>query len=234
MRRLASSSLVLLAACGASEPAGDPDAALLPPVADAAGGTVFDARPPAPDAATADCPDGLPESFGNLGAATANKNFIGEHHNVFIDLADDERWFFAMNLHPGRGIFAGGVVPGTYELTGPDTDYQYCAACLNLFARYPEEHEDYSLHMFPGKGTLVITSVQPDGDREVSGYMEDVYLQAIKIVYDDEGDSCSAPGNSAEDPACVNTLCLGPDGSENCGRQVVLAGCSTSIARMSF
>ena len=38
-----------------------------------------------------------------------------------------------------------------------------------------------------------------------------------------DSESC---GDDIEDPACVNTICL----NNECGRQVGLIGCSTSIA----
>ena len=80
-----------------------------------------------------------------------------------------------------------------------------------------------SQHMFAQKGTLIIDSI--DGD-EVHGHLEDILLGAIEIVYDDEGEPCG----DIEDDVCVNTICLNND----CGRQVGLVGCSTSIQRLDF
>src|SRR5690606_37519758 len=170
---------------------------------------------------------------------TANKNTTPynpspeapiQHHNVFVDLDDNARWFFAMNLYPGRGIFADGVKPGRYELMGADTDYQYCAACLSLFADWDQTEGGPSLHMFAAKGTLLIDSVNADG--HVSGSLKDVLLTAIDIAYDDEGVACSPndDGTVSDVPECVNTICL----SGHCGRQVNLVGCDTSIDAMSF
>src|SRR5688500_5759335 len=102
---------LFLLGCGGGS-FGDPDLVDASPPALADGEPVADASPMPADAATVDCPNGLPASFGDLGSVEANKNDIGGHYNVFIDLDDNPRWFFAMNLHPGRGVFAEGMAPG--------------------------------------------------------------------------------------------------------------------------
>lgn len=223
---------MVLVACGPQGPEGasPPDAADAPVVPDASGGGgPADARPPAVDAARVECPPGLPASFGDLGTVVANKNDVSGTYNVFVDLDGDPRWFFGMKLRPGSGIFEGGVVPGTYVLEGDDTDVQFCSACLNLFADLDSVEGGPSLHMTALKGSLTIDSVVGD---EVSGRLDDVLLSAIRIVYDEQGIACTpnADGTVNDVPECVNTICL----SGHCGRQIELAGCQTSIARMRF
>lgn len=174
-----------------------------------------------------ECPPGLPSDFGDLGFTTTTKNFISDSSNVFARLQGNERWFFVINLYPDRGIFSEmGIAPGTYVLGGSDLDYQYCAACIILFADEDEEEGGPSLHMMPTQATLVIDSVTQDnnGNPIISGSVEEVALRTIKITYD--GDTC----NDIEDPICVNTICLGNE----CGQQTPQPGCTTAIGRMSF
>lgn len=227
MRSRSCAVLLAVAGCTASPPAGAIDSGTAPWI-DAAPDVIADASPPGPDARSVECPPGLPDSFDAAGNSAPNRNATPldppyEHYNVFVDLDDDPRWFFAMNLYVDRGVFAGGVVPGKYDIAGEDTDYQYCSLCLSLFADEDEVEGGPSQHMFAQKGTLVIDSVSGD---EVRGHLEDILLGAIEIVYDDEGESCG----DIDDPVCVNTICLNND----CGRQVGLVGCSTSIQRLDF
>lgn len=77
--------------------------------------------------------------------------------------------------------------------------------------------------MFAQKGTLTVDSVSGD---EVSGHLDDVLLGGIEIVYDEESQRCG----DIDDDVCVNTICL----NNQCGRQVGLVGCSTSIQRLNF
>jgi hypothetical protein len=228
MRSMSCAVLLALGACTASAP--DPGAidSGFSSWIDAEPGVIADASPAGPDARTAECPPGLPESFDNSGNSAPNRNATPldppyEHYNVFFDLDDDPRWFFAMNLYVDRGVFGAGVVPGKYDIAGEDTDYQYCALCVSLFADKDTTEGGPSQHMFAQKGTLIVDSI--DGD-EVHGHLEDVLLGAIEIVYDDEGEPCG----DIDDDVCVNTICLNND----CGRQVGLVGCSTSIQRLDF
>lgn len=215
--------LLALVGCTASPP-GTVDSGYLP-WTDGQPDVIADARPPGPDAQTVECPPGLPESFDAAGNTITSKNGppTFDTYNVFADLDDDPRWFFAMNLYIDRGVFAGGVEPGKYDIAGEDTDYQYCSLCVSLFADKDEVDGGPSQHMFAQKGTLVIDSVSGD---EVSGHLEDILLGAIEIVYDDEGESCG----DIDDESCGNTICLNND----CGRQVGLVGCSSSITRLDF
>ena len=218
----ATAFLVLLGSCGPSNdvsfdagpPVGDTaDARIAPPPA-------VDAMPP-DEAPQADCPADLPADFGTLGLVETTKNDIGGHLNVFSNLLDDERWFLAMNFHPGRGIFAGGISPGTYVLAGPDLDVQFCALCINLFADHDNTPGGPSQHMVPRAATVVIDSVV---GAEVSGRLEEVEFSAIDVTYD--GMACG----EIEDPICVNTICL----SNSCGRQTNLQGCVTTVGTMDF
>ena len=217
--------LLAVGACTASPPAGAIDSGFSPWI-DGAPDVVADASPSGPDARMTDCPPGLPESFDASGNVITNKNGppTFDTYNVFADLDGNQRWFFAMDLHDGRGVFTGGLAPGKYDIGGEDTDVQYCSLCVNLFADRDETDGGPSLHMFAQKGTLIVDSISGE---EVSGRLEDVLLGAIEVVYDPDSESCS---DDIEDPVCVNTICL----SNQCGRQVGLIGCSTSIQRLDF
>lgn len=232
--RLVSSFAVFLAACGANGQGDLPSSDASPSRPETDGSTGDgddspDAGMAEPDAARTECPPGLPASFGDLGLVETTKNDIGGHYNVFARLNGNQRWFFAMNLHPDRGILAEDGLIGVHSLEGDEVDLQYCAACIDLFADLDSVEGGPSLHMFPLKGTLTIDSV--DGV-EVSGSLDDLLLGAVEVVYDDQGVACTPreDGEVGNLPECVNTICL----NNHCGRQVRLAGCETSISHMEF
>lgn len=204
---------------------------------DAALGSAIDARavdaaPLRPDAKSVACPPGLPTSFGNLGTVTATKNGPGspamfDSYNVFVDLQNNPRWFFAMNLYENRGIFVNGFqLNHTYAIMGDDTQEPLCSLCINLFADLDTTPGGPSLHMFAESGNLILTAESADQIR-VSGRLEDIILPAIEIVYDAQSVSC---GDDINDPACGNSICL----NHHCGRQARLDGCETSIKSMTF
>lgn len=167
------------------------------------------------------CPPGLPSDFGELGQVVTIKNFSGDHYNVFSNLQNNERWFFAMEFASGQGIFTDGVVPGTYVLAGDDLDMQTCSLCIDLYADEDAVPGPPSRHMVPKQATVIIDSVIGD---EVSGRLEEVAFIAIDVTYD--GISCG----DINDSVCMNTLCLG----NKCGQQTLLSGCTTAIGSMDF
>jgi hypothetical protein len=204
---------------GEGAPAGDDDS--IRPDARTA-----DAAPIPPDAKMVACPPGLPDSFGTLGAITTTKNGPGspamfDAYNVFAKLQGNERWFFAMNLD--EGAIAAGQ---TYDIAGDDADVAHCTHCVNLFADLDTTPGGPSLHMFARSGRIIVTSLSADKTK-VSGRVEDIMFDAIEVVYDSQSTTCS---NDINDPVCDNSICL----NNECGRQSVLAGCTTSIKGMTF
>ncbi len=216
----------LVGACGPTmtggdgTPAGDDEQELRPDARQA------DAAAIPPDAKIAFCPPGLPDSFGTMGTITTTKNGPGspaayDSYNVFARLQGNERWFFAMNLD--EGAVAAGQ---TYDIAGDDTDVSHCTHCVNLFADVDTTAGGPSLHMFARSGRIIVTSLSTDKTM-VSGRLEDIMFDSIEVLYDDESTVCS---DDINDPVCDNSICL----SNQCGRQSVLAGCTTSIKSATF
>jgi hypothetical protein len=223
-------ALLALSACGPTAPQ----------MADAPEGGGSGKRDAAPgdsqmvsiDAKTVACPPGLPDSFGQLGTLTTTKNGPGspamyDSYNVFSRLQGNQRWFFAMNFYKGRGIYAGGFMLNTaVDIQAPDNDETTCSLCINLFADLDTTPGGPSLHLFGREGKVKITSQSSD-QTSVSGTLEDIILEAIEIVYDAQSTPCS---DDINDPVCGNGICL----NHQCGRQQLLAGCSTSIKSATF
>lgn len=66
---------------------------------------------------------------------------------------------FIVELFSGFAPFANGIAPGTYEITGDQTDYNLCGACVGVFANLPNEQAPEMVYTAQA-GTLVITSVE--------------------------------------------------------------------------
>jgi hypothetical protein len=185
-----------------------------------------DAAPIPPDAKMVACPTGLPDSFGTMGTIATTKNGPGspamyDSFNVFARLQGNERWFFAMNLEEGA-VTAGQ----TYDITGNDADVAHCTHCVNLFADVDTTPGGPSLHMFARSGRIIVTSLSADKTK-ASGRLEDIMFDAIEVVYDSQSTTC---GDDVNDPVCDNSICL----NNECGRQSLLAGCTTSIKTATF
>ncbi len=73
--------------------------------------------------------------------------------------------FIRLELFGGFGAIAGGIAPGTYSITGDDTNYATCGVCLRLFGDASQTSAD---DYFATSGTVVLTTVS-SGSGSASG-----------------------------------------------------------------
>ena len=66
---------------------------------------------------------------------------------------------FVVELFGGFAPFADGIVPGTYEITGDQTDYNTCGACAVVYADLDEAAGPGMIYTAQS-GTIVVTSVE--------------------------------------------------------------------------
>lgn len=104
-------------------------------------------------------------NFGNAGAlqGTAQANtaatFIAYYGELNTDPMQD---VLSIQLYAGYGVFTGdaGVRPGTYTLSGDETNFATCGACVQIFADVnPDGGAGGERYMATG-GTLTLTSTQ--------------------------------------------------------------------------
>src|SRR5688572_10464292 len=84
------------------------------------------------DAPAAQCL--VPNAYGALGAKTGNP--MGQVPNTLVVVLDagpprDSLFFRLVN---GKGVFAGGVVNGTFTIAGVEAQYANCGLCLTIIA----------------------------------------------------------------------------------------------------
>ena len=133
-------ALVVLAACGDS---GDPQLIDAPPLADAP----YD---------TSRC---LIQGFyGALGAKSGTTAQGPSTSTIVLDAGPPRDSFF-LKLNAGKGVFSGGLAPGSYTLSGADLDFNACGACVNIVADIGMMGP--SKFYFATAGMLVLTSTQP-------------------------------------------------------------------------
>lgn len=195
------SSLLLAAACG-----GD-DGDTVNPSIDASNN--IDA-PTAIDAPQANCTIST-ANFGDKGALQGNAIFRpGQMAN---SANDDELDFFAaleaapptdflqIQLYAGYGVFGtGAVTPGTYQLTGDETNFATCGACVIITTDVTQNSAGDN-YMATG-GTLTVTTAGTANGQMLVGSLSNVTLTHVNI--DDTtgettavGDGCNTQITSA-------------------------------------
>ncbi|HEY4057980.1 MAG TPA: hypothetical protein VGM39_15300 [Kofleriaceae bacterium] len=121
-----------------------------------------DAAPDAPVDAVNLCP--APLSFGTVTArAPQAVNESGPPADIkYSDNLDAAATpdIFKLVLIDTRGVFAGGTAPGSYTISGAETKYATCGACVEIFANV-DASNNFAAFYLAQSGTLTITSVTP-------------------------------------------------------------------------
>ncbi len=138
--RAALAALLVLAACGDSDPVIPVDAA-----------------------ATADAPYDTARCliigfYGNAGAKTGTTSLGATTSTIVLD-PGPPRDSLLIKLNSGKGVFSSGLANGTYTLAGADLDFNNCGACINIVADIGNMGP--SKFYFATGGTLTLTATQP-------------------------------------------------------------------------
>lgn len=160
---------------------------------DGSGGPDPDPDPVGPDAGTDPVPTGcaLADSYGDLGASMGGAAVLGDQQDMpgssvltlggalNQDAAPD---VFQMQLWEGYGVFTGGFVTGTFDLTGAEANILDCGACVTLLGDVNTQTGQAVLGLVANGGTLTITAVDktPTTGR-VTGSISNVTLREISV-----------------------------------------------------
>jgi hypothetical protein len=176
-----------LAACGGGGDDG-------PTLVDADDTTPPDAANTTPDAAPVQC---LADDYGTVtpmqqGAQT--DNLTTPMYIVYEAGLNADTDVLSVQLYPGFGVFSGGAIaPGTYELTGGETQYETCGACVLVYTNFDGMNTQGTPYLATA-GTLTITSVSPN----LAGTLSNLTFQSVTILdaapytSTPAGDGCTA------------------------------------------
>ncbi len=97
--------------------------------------------------------------YGALGALTGTTSQGPTTSTIVLDPGPPRDSFF-LKLNTGKGVFAGGLAPGTYPLTGAELGSTTCGACVNIIADIVTGQGPTKFYFATG-GTLTLTATQP-------------------------------------------------------------------------
>ncbi len=157
---------VCLAACG-SDPAA-PDAM---PMADA-----YD---------TARCL--IKGDYGALGSVTGTAGTMGGVSMTATLDAGPPRDTFFLKMVAGKGVFAGGIMPGMYSIAGVDTEYLNCGLCVHIIADIVAGSGPSKFY-FAQSGTVMLTSTSGT----IAGSAQDLALVEIDLGTGQPVGTCTA------------------------------------------
>ncbi len=116
------------------------------------------------------------DDYGELGDVSGTADAIADQL-LFAGLVDDECGervvHLSIKLINGRGVFADGIAPGSYVISGAERDPATCGACVRL--------EVSAMCYFASAGTLVLSSTEVD----LAGTLTGARFQPISCVTDE-------------------------------------------------
>jgi hypothetical protein len=192
---LLTSSLSLVACGGGTKTTADAKViATVDGGADAATGT--------PDAPAAACTVST-ATFGDKGALTGSAFFTANAAGVADDVLEFDgplesaspSDIVSIQLYAGVGVFANGIVPGTYPLTGDELNYQTCANCVLVYTNVDATNTaGDGVYMATG-GTVTITATGTKVGDTLTGTITGLTFEHVTIdanfLSTPVGDSCT-------------------------------------------
>ncbi|MGC4116555.1 MAG: PPC domain-containing protein [Myxococcales bacterium] len=80
-----------------------------------------------------------------------------------LPASDGTADFLRVELYAGAGVFSGGFAPGTYQLTGDETNYATCGLCVRILADVDDSTGDVGAFYMATGGTVELTAVGAAG-----------------------------------------------------------------------
>ncbi|HEY5923400.1 MAG TPA: hypothetical protein VIV11_17090 [Kofleriaceae bacterium] len=128
--------------------------------------------------ATADAYDAarclIKGDFGAVGSVTGMPTMGANTLSATLDAGPPRDTFF-LKLTAGRGVFAAGVAPGTYPISGVDAGYLTCGLCVHVIADIVTGTGPSKFY-FADSGTVTLTSTAP-----IVGSAMNLHLTAVDI-----------------------------------------------------
>ena len=116
-------------------------------------------------------------NYGALGSLTGTRGMTATATTATMTLdAGPPRDTFFIKLEPNRGVFSGGVQPGTYTIAGADAGFSTCGLCVNIVADIVSGSGPSKFY-FADMGSVTLTSTTTP----VSGSATGVRLREVDI-----------------------------------------------------
>lgn len=134
---------------------------------------------------TVDAPGGMPDAYdsarclikgdyGAVGSLTGSATMGANTLSATLDAGPPRDSFF-LKLTAGKGVFAGGVAPGTYTISGVDAGYLTCGLCVHIIADIVASSGPSKFY-FADSGTVTLTATAP-----IAGSATNLHFTAVDI-----------------------------------------------------
>jgi hypothetical protein len=192
MRRLSIvlSAVVCVSSCVVEDSEDGDEFVPDPGTSDDRGGDGPDRRPSEDEPVPASCE--IAESYERVEPVEQETAFVGETEDgddyVFVETtisASGGEHLVAVDLWNGYGVFEEGWTAGSYALTGQETDYDHCGACVYVLEDWDPADNTYSRLLMAEDGYLDIERVEPTpGWGHLTGTVEAATFREVNETSD--------------------------------------------------
>jgi len=86
----------------------------------------------------------------------------------------------AVDLWDGYGVFEEGWGPGEYQISGDETEYDSCGACVYVLEDYDSEDNTYGRLLMADGGWVNVEALDANAETgHLTGYLEDVTFREV-------------------------------------------------------
>ena len=112
--------------------------------------------------------------FGAVGSITGMPTMGANTLSATLDAGPPRDTFF-LKLTTGRGVFSGGLAPGTYTISGVDAGYLTCGLCVHVIADIVTGSGPTKFY-FADSGSVTLTATSP-----IAGSAMNLHFTAVDI-----------------------------------------------------
>lgn len=118
----------------------------------------------------------VPGAYGDLGSKTGSQGTMGGVTATITLDAGPPRDSFFLKMVTGKGVFGGGIVPGTYTIGGVEAQYNNCGLCVHIIADIVTGSGPSKFY-FADSGTVMLSSV----NAPITGTATNLNLREVDI-----------------------------------------------------
>jgi len=126
------------------------------------------------DMSSANCH--VPGSYGDIGSKTGTQGTMGGVTATMTLDAGPPRDSFFLKMVANKGVFAGGIAPGTYTITGADAQYNNCGLCVHIIADIVTGAGP-TMFYFAESGSVTLTTV----NAPIAGSVSNLVMREVDI-----------------------------------------------------
>ncbi|HET9625417.1 MAG TPA: hypothetical protein VFP84_28815 [Kofleriaceae bacterium] len=125
----------------------------------------------------------IPASYGALGAQAGSADVTGDNSITVVLAPGPPKDDLFISLTAGSGVFAGGIKPGTFTISGQDASFNTCGLCTTILAHI-DAQTGPAKFFFADAGTITLDTATPAAQgapSKIAGSAQNLHFTEIDL-----------------------------------------------------